>query len=123
MANKIFIVTGPREGVGKTTLAANLAARMSQLRRQPVILIDTDPACQGETAQIAGGSPTLNVATCLEQLASKQMLLPMFRGRVPINRLGIGVMNLAGYSKQADQISNDQFSFFLQAFSQLYDLV
>ena len=42
MANKIIVVTGPHEGVGKTTLCANLAARYSQMRHQPVTLIDAD---------------------------------------------------------------------------------
>ena len=36
MSNKIILVTGPHEGVGKTTLAANLAARYAQIRHQPV---------------------------------------------------------------------------------------
>ena len=39
MTNKIILVTGPHEGVGKTTLAANLAAHYAKVRRQPVMLI------------------------------------------------------------------------------------
>ncbi len=95
MSNKIIVVTGPHEGVGKTTLAANLAARYAQTRRLPVVLVDTDTLCRNEASQIAGAPSSLSIFQILEQLASKQLSLPMLRGRISFNRLNIGVITLA----------------------------
>jgi len=123
MPNKIIVVTGPHEGVGKTTLATNLAARSFQIRHQPVILLDTDVLNRGECAQVAGTDSAISVFQVLDQLASKQTTLNMLRGRVPVNRLGLGAMGLKAAGRSADQLTADQWGFFLQAFSQLYDIV
>src|SRR5690242_8580905 len=95
MANKIIAVTGPREGVGKTTLAVNLAARYAAVRHQPVLLLDTDTLCRGETAQFIGITPTHTVSQLLDQLAAKQTSVGMLRGRLSVNRLGVGCLPLA----------------------------
>src|SRR5262249_39747390 len=47
----------------------------------------------------------------------------MLRGRVPINRMGIGSMNLAASGRDTEKLKGDQWGFFLQAFSQIYDVV
>jgi pilus assembly protein CpaF len=123
MANKIIIVTGPHEGVGKTTLAANLSSRYAQIRHQPVILIDTDPLCRGQVAQVTGTSPTLSVLQILEQLANRQVAIPMLRGRIPTNRLGVGTLPLGLQARDVDRLTPEQWRFFLESFSQIYDLV
>ena len=86
MANKLIAVTGERDGVGKTTLAANMAGRLSQIRHQMALLIDTDPFCRGESAQAAAMTPGTNVLQILDQLASKQLSWPMLRGPHPGQR-------------------------------------
>jgi len=123
MANKLIVVTGDRDGVGKTTLAINLAARLAQTRHHPVALIDTDVLCRNEAAQAAGMSPGTSVVHLLDQLASRQISMAMLRGRIPTNDAGIGVVNLAGTSKDAERLSPEQWSFFLQGFNQYYDIV
>src|SRR5258708_25679016 len=121
MANKIIVVMGPHEGVGKTTLAVNLAVRYAQARRQPVIILDTDALCQGETAMVCGASSPSTIFQLLNQLAQKQITIPMLRGRIPLNRLNIGVLALASTELEASRISIEQWAFFLQAISQVYD--
>src|ERR1051326_2632478 len=123
MSNKIIVVTGPHEGVGKTTLAANLAARYAHTRRLPVILIDTDHLCRGEAVLISGAAASLSAFQILEQLASKQLSLPMLRGRIPLNRLNVGAVSLAPTEKDAEHINIEQWTFFLKAISQIYDVV
>ena len=123
MPNKIIVVMGPHEGVGKTTLATNIAARYFQTHHQPVILLDTDPMGRGECAQVAGTDSAMSVFQVLEQLATKQTSLMMLRGRIPINRLGLGAMGLMTPGRATEQLTIEQWGFFLQAFSQLYDLV
>src|SRR5579863_7468813 len=95
MANKIILVTGVQSGVGKTTLAANLAAYYARLRHQPVLLVDNDPQCRGTTARTAGTPLSPTVIDLLEQLAKQPNALPMLRGRVPTNRHHIGCIPLA----------------------------
>src|SRR4051812_45729590 len=108
MANKLILVTGDRDGVGKTTLAVNLAARLSQIRHQPVIVIDADAFCRNEAAQAAGTSPGMNVLQSLDQIANKQLSWPMVRGRLPTNAAGIGVINWAANSREAQRLTSDQ---------------
>ena len=123
MGNKLIVVTGDRDGVGKTTLAINLSARLSQTRHQPVALIDTDPLCRSEVAQAAGTSTGISVIHLLEQLASRQISLAMLRGRIPTNEAGLGMVSLGATAREAERLSPDQWSFFLQGFSQFYDIV
>ncbi len=123
MANKIIVVTGPHEGVGKTTLAVNFAVRYAQARRQPVILIDTDALCQGETAIISGAPAPLTVFQLLDQLAQKQVTIATLRGRIPFNRLNVGVLNLGSTERETANITFDQWTFFLKAILQVYDVV
>ncbi len=124
MPNKIIAVTGPHEGVGKSTLAVNLAAHLAQVRHQPVILIDADRLCRGETAQVAAAAASApNVTQLVDQLLSKQVSLPMLRGRLPLNRMQIGVMNLAPQARDAQRLTPDQWRFFLQSFSEIFDIV
>ena len=123
MANRIITVIGPHEGVGKTTLAVHLAARLSNARRQPVILLDTDPLCRAEAAQMAGAPNALSVFQVLDQLATQKLSLPMLRGRVPTNRAGIGTIGLAPTGTDNRLLAPDQWAYFLKSFSQVYDLV
>ena len=123
MANKLIVVTGDRYGVGKTTLAVNLAARMSQLRHQPVALIDGDTLCRNDVALAAGTSVGTSVTHLLEQLASRQISLAMLRGRIPTSPAGIGVVHLAATPREAERLTPEQWTFFLQGFNQFYDIV
>jgi len=123
MSNKIIVVAGPHEGVGKTTLAVNLAARYALTRRLPVVLVDTDAFCRGETGLMAGATASLSVLQILEQLASKQISIPMLRGRIPLNRLNIGTIGLAPVERESGKMTSEQWIFFLQALSQVYDVV
>ena len=123
MANKIILVTGPQAGVGKTTLAANLAAGYARIRRQPVLLVDADFLCRGELAQVCGAPASPSLMDLLEHLASQKVALPMLRGRVPTNRLNIGTLPLAAQPRDAARLTAEHLKFFLEGFSELYDLV
>jgi Flp pilus assembly CpaF family ATPase/MinD-like ATPase involved in chromosome partitioning or flagellar assembly len=123
MANKLVVVTGDRDGVGKTSLAINLASRLSQLHHHTSIVIDADPLCRGESAQLAAVQATATVSQLLDQLALRQTSWAMIRGRVPANAAGVGVMNLAPHPKEAAAITIEQWAFFLQGLVQLHDVV
>ncbi len=123
MPNKLIAVTGDRDGVGKTTLAINIAARLSQIRHQPVLILDADTLCRGEVAQASGAHPGTSVMQMLDQLAAKQLSWAMVRGRMPVSASGIGVFALAPHAREALRLTAEQWGFFLQGFSKIYDLV
>jgi pilus assembly protein CpaF len=121
MAHKIILVIGPQQGVGKTTLAANLAAQFAQHQHQPVLCIDTDLDGRGSMAQISGTTPAISLTALLDQLVAK-VALPILRGRVPTNPFNIGTIPYSTNGK-APELSAEQLKFFLETYSQLYDLV
>ncbi len=123
MANKITVITGERDGVGKTTLAVNLAARLSQVRHQPVIVVDADALCRGECSQAAGIGAGPSLTQILDQIARKQVSWPILRGRIPFNSAGVGVVPLAPHSRDAERLTIEQWGFSLEGLSQLYDVV
>ncbi len=123
MANKIIVMTGPHERVGKTTLAANVAARFSQLRRQPVILIDTDSLCRGELSVISGTPPSPSAMDLLDQLANQKIALSLLRGRIPLNPQNVGSLPIVTQTRELERLTPENWTFFLDGFSQLYDLV
>jgi len=123
MANKLIVVTGDREGVGKTTLAVNLAARLHLLHHRQVAVIDADLLCRQEAAHAAGTAAGTTVLHLLDQLASRQISLAMLRGRIPTNDAGLGIVSLAAVSKEAERLTPEQWTFFLQGFGQHYDIV
>lgn len=123
MAKKIILVLGPQPGVGKTTLAANLAAAFSHKHQEPTILVDTDVQCRGELAQIAGAPASPTVAVLLEHMASQKLAVSMLRGRVPTTRHQIGVVSMAAHAADAARLEADHLKFFLEGFSEIYTLV
>ena len=122
MANRIIIVTGPQEGVGKSTLAANLATQCARIRRQPVLLVDADLLCRGELMQIAGTQASPTVLDILDLIATSKVAIPMLRGRVPMNDVNVGCVQLAAHTRDAAQLTPEQWGLFLEGFSQLYDI-
>jgi pilus assembly protein CpaF len=122
MPNKLIVLAGPHEGVGKTTLGVNIAYRYSQASKRPVLLIDTDPLDRGEVAQITGTTATWSVPQILELLAARKTTLAMLRGRVPINRFGLGVLSLAPANKDTPPLTTEQWTFFFQKMIQIYDI-
>jgi pilus assembly protein CpaF len=122
MANRIITIVGPHEGVGKTTLAVNLAARYAQTSKQPVIILDTDPLARGEIAQAAGTTSGGTINTLVDQLATKQLSIPLLRGRIPLNRINVGSLQLAAVAKGTEILTNDQWAYFLQTITQVYDV-
>lgn len=123
MANRIIVVTGPHEGVGKTTLAVNLATRHAVLKRQPAILLDTDPLGRGELALAAGATSGGTIEQLVDQLASRTLTLPQLRSRIPMNRNGIGVLAVAASAKNSAPLTPEQWTFFLQTVVQIHDIL
>jgi len=122
MANKIIVFIGPHEGVGKTTLAANMAARHALARKQPVILLDTDPLARGESAQAAGTTSGGLIDPLIDQLATKELSLALLRGRIPLNRSQVGSLQIAAPTRGSTPLTPEQWTLFLQNMTQLYDV-
>lgn len=123
MANKIILVIGPQAGVGKTTLAANLAAGLSRIHHQPALIIDTDALCRGEAAQISKSPVSPTMIDLLEVVASQKISFPMLRGRVPVNKFNIGTIPMAHHPGDLAQLETDHFNFFVEGYSKLHDLI
>jgi len=123
MANRIIVFTGPHEGVGKTTLAINCAVRYATLRKQPVILIDTDPLARGELAQAAGTTSAGFINAFLDELTSRQLNLAALKNRIPLNRYGVGSLSVAPAGRQGETLSSEQWGFLLQTLSQIADVI
>ncbi len=123
MANKIILVIGPQAGVGKTTLAVNVAAGLARVHHQPALILDADPFCRGDAAQISGSPLSPSLTSLLEIIASQKISFPMLRGRVPVNKLNVGTISLAAHPAEAAHVETDHFKFFVEGYAKLHDLV
>ena len=52
---RVIAFTGPKEGVGKTTLVLNLAIAWAEMQKRPVLIVPLDPLARQEHGFYLGG--------------------------------------------------------------------
>ena len=57
LAPRVITFSGPREGVGKTSVVMNLALAWANYQKRNVLVLPLDPMCRVEHAQLLGLNP------------------------------------------------------------------
>ncbi len=127
---KIITVTGPKEGMGKSILALNLAALRSSQTGRGVVLVDADPFCRGELFSWAGIRqehlmPTLkDLMDFYSKAGGGPRAVDLVRGKILVGKSGVAVLPLGFQPKDVfghfdPQLLNN----FLRGLSCHYDVI
>ncbi|MBI4370017.1 MAG: Flp pilus assembly complex ATPase component TadA [Elusimicrobia bacterium] len=128
--SKIITITGPKEGVGKTIMALNLAALRAGQTARGVVLIDADPLCRGEHLSWMGVAqahllPTLkDLLDFYGRAGGGQKAVDLVRGKIQFGRAGVAILPL-GFQPKAvlGNFDPQHFHNFLKGLSQYYDVI
>ena len=124
MPNKIITFTGPKEGVGKTSIVINSAIAYAHLENKDVIIVPMDHLVRYEHDKLLGISNAPTVVDVLrvigkESLSSAGILL---KGKIPLSSWGVGVLPLAKKRQDILKLSPEILSGLFSKLSQYYDI-
>lgn len=110
---RIIVFSGPKEGVGKSTIAVNLALAWAAVADRKVIVVQLDPLCRSELPFLLGVEPT--TLSALTQDTGKNV-------RVPISQWNVGTLSLGLARGDAATLSPGRVLPILEGLSRSYDL-
>ncbi|MBI5595155.1 MAG: Flp pilus assembly complex ATPase component TadA [Elusimicrobia bacterium] len=119
---RVVVFSGPKEGVGKTTIALNLALAWAGTQSRNVILVHLDPLCRNELSFMLNLQPP--TLASLTQTVGKDVnvLSKLLKGRVPISQWGVGALPLGNNRLDAASLNPAQVVPILESLCQSYDL-
>jgi pilus assembly protein CpaF len=121
--NRIITIAGPKEGVGKTTIALNLALAWAGIQRRNVIIIPLDPLARHEHSYYLGINPP-SVADLVREVGAGSITFAggLLKGRIPMSQWGVGVLPLANTREELSKISPNILIPLLSKLSQSFDI-
>jgi len=120
---RIITFSGPKEGVGKTSICLNLALAWANYQKRNVLILPLDPTCRIEQAMTLGLNPP-SMAEILQTLGRESVsaLGALLRGKIPISPYGVGVLPLAKKRADVSKVSPDVILPILSKLSQSFDI-
>ena len=119
---RVIVFTGPKEGVGKSTLCVNLALAWAGSQNRKVVIVHMDPLCRNDLAyQLGVNPPTL---ASMAQLVGDNPtgLGRLLRGRIPMTSWGVGLLPLGSSRKDVLNLSPQVIVKILGSLAESYDL-
>lgn len=123
LAPRVITFSGPKEGVGKTSVVMNLALAWANYQKRNVLILPLDPMCRAEHAQLLGLNPP-SMAELVKQLGRESVgaLGALLKGKIPISQYGVGVLPLAKRRSEIAKMSPDLILPMLSRLSQNFDI-
>ncbi|MEI7528726.1 MAG: ATPase, T2SS/T4P/T4SS family, partial [Elusimicrobiota bacterium] len=120
---RVITFSGPKEGVGKTSVAMNLALAWANYQKRNVLIIPLDPMCRQEHAMLLGLNPP-SMAEIISSLGRESVgaLGALLKGKIPISQWGVGVLPLSKRRSEVARMSPDILLPLLSRLSQSFDL-
>lgn len=117
--SKVICVYGTKDGLGKTSLACNMAALLSKLGKK-VLLLDLDMQ-YGDCASHLGMNPQRNLTDLLQE--GENPTIDRVRQNVSLHSSGVNVLPSLGNIEYADQTTSTQIDSILNTVIGYYDYV
>jgi len=119
----VVTFSGPKEGVGKTSIAINLALAWANYQKRNVLIIPLDPMCRQEHALLLGVNPP-SMTEMISALGRESVgaLGALLKGKIPISQWGVGVLPLSKRRSEVARLSPDVLLPLLSRLSQSFDL-
>jgi pilus assembly protein CpaF len=123
LAPRVITFSGPKEGVGKTSVCVNLALAWANYQKRPVLIVPLDPLCRPEHAQLLGLNPP-SMAEIITSLGRESVgaLGALLRGKIPVSQWGVGVLPISKRRTEASKMSPDVLLPLLSKLSQTFDI-
>ncbi len=123
IAPRVITFSGPKEGVGKTSVVMNLALAWANYQKRNVLILPLDPMCRAEHAQLLGLNPP-SMAEIISQLGRESVgaLGALLKGKIPISQWGVGVLPLSKRRQDVAKMSPDIILPMLSRLSQNFDI-
>ena len=123
---RVIMFTGPREGVGNSTIAVNLALAWAGSRNRKVVIVHMDPLCREDLNSSLFGlnAPAPPTVAGLAHMVGDNPtgLGRLLRGRIPITQWGVGVLPLAEKRQEILNLSPHVIVKILGSLAESYDL-
>jgi len=121
--NRIITFTGPKEGVGKTSITINLALAWAHYQKKNVLIVPMDHLCRFEHDKMLDLNPP-SMADILRILGRESMSAAgaLLKGKIPLTQWGVGVFPLAKKRSDIAKMSSDVISPILSKLSQSFDI-
>lgn len=123
-AQRVIAFTGPKEGVGKTTLVLNLAIAWAEIQKRPVLIVPLDPLARQEHGFYLGIRKPVSVADLVRALGSGAIAIAggLLRGKVSMTQVGVGVLPLGSTRQEVSMISPKVLLPILSRLQQTFDI-
>lgn len=121
---RVVAFTGPKEGVGKTTLVLNLAIAWAEMQKRPVLIVPLDPLARQEHGFYLGLKKPVSVADLVRALGSGAIAIAggLLRGKVSMTQVGVGVLPLGATRQEVSLISPKVLLPILSRLQQTFDI-
>ncbi|MCX5784375.1 MAG: ATPase, T2SS/T4P/T4SS family [Elusimicrobia bacterium] len=120
---RVITFSGPKEGVGKTSIALNLALAWANYQKRNVLIIPLDPLCRQEHTAMLGVDPP-SLAEIVRTIGRESVgaVGALLRGKIPISQWGVGVLPLSKKRQDVAKMSPELILPILSKLSQSFDL-
>ncbi|HAM35548.1 MAG TPA: hypothetical protein DEB40_01950 [Elusimicrobia bacterium] len=120
--SRVLVFTGPKEGVGKSTLCLNLALAWAGSQNRKVLIVHMDPLCRNDAGFMLGVNPP-TLASMVHLVGDNPSGLgKLLKGRIPITQWGVGLLPLAAKRQEILNISPQIVAKILGSLAESYDL-
>ncbi|MDR0734890.1 MAG: Flp pilus assembly complex ATPase component TadA [Elusimicrobiota bacterium] len=121
---RVVAFTGPKEGVGKTTLVLNLAIAWAEQQKRPVLIVPLDPLARQEHGFYLGIKKPVSVTDLVRALGSGAIAIAggLLRGKVSMTQVGVGVLPLGNTRQEVSLISPKVLLPILSRLHQTFDI-
>ena len=122
-APRVITFSGPKEGVGKTSVCLNLALAWANYQKRPVLIIPLDPLCRQEHTMLLGLNPP-SMVDILNTLGRESLgaVGALLRGKIPLSQWGVGVLPISKRRSDIARMTPDILMSMLSKLSQSFDL-
>ncbi len=121
---KIIAFSGPKEGVGKTTLVLNLALGWAGIQKRPVLIVPLDPLARQEHSFYLDIENPVSVSDLLKVLGNTSIAVVggLLRGKISMSQWGVGLLPLGNTRAQVAAISPKILMPILSRLAQTFDI-
>jgi pilus assembly protein CpaF len=121
---RVVVFTGPKEGVGKSTVCLNLALAWAGSQNRKVVIVHMDPLCRDDVSYSLGNANPPSLAS-MSQLVGENPtggLGRLLKGRIPISQWGVGLLPLAASRTEFLTLAPNVVVKILGSLAESYDL-